>query len=124
MRAFKCLTVCKSIGYQIHRLDTFCKCTCHDIKTSTFLPFFKYRTNGTTRRQPKTFSPRLYHVVGPYSPPSFFDTSESAENDTITKTTDIAQTEAESATGVTNTGSGNTTEINNGTGETVATDTT
>ncbi|CAK1549935.1 unnamed protein product [Leptosia nina] len=39
------------------------------MKTSTFLPFFMWRTNGTTRRIPKTLPPKLYQVVGTLFPP-------------------------------------------------------
>ncbi|CAH0725846.1 unnamed protein product, partial [Brenthis ino] len=62
------MTACKSIGYQVFRLNTSCKCSCHEIKTSTELPYFKWKTNGTTMQIPKTFSPKVYHVVGTLSP--------------------------------------------------------
>ncbi|KAG6452505.1 uncharacterized protein LOC115445057 [Manduca sexta] len=70
IKTFKCMTACKSIGFQIFRMNRLCKCSCHEMKTSTILPFFKWRTNGTTRKRPRTYSPKLYHVVGSLSPPT------------------------------------------------------
>lgn len=61
------MTTCKSIGYEVYRINFRCKCVCHKLKTTTELPFFVWRTNGTTRKIPKTFSPQLYHVVGTIS---------------------------------------------------------
>lgn len=63
------MSVCKSIGYEVFRLNYMCKCTCHEIKTTTVVPYFKWRTNGTPKAMPKTFSPPLYHIVGTLSPP-------------------------------------------------------
>lgn len=40
------------------------------MKTTTVVPYFKWRTNGTPKAMPKTFSPRLYHIVGTLSSPS------------------------------------------------------
>ncbi|CAG5022151.1 unnamed protein product [Parnassius apollo] len=57
-----------------------CKCSCHDLKTTTILPFFKWRTNGTTKTVPKTQSPRLYDVVGKYT---------ETETQTETKVSDV-----------------------------------
>lgn len=65
---FKCMNQCKSIGYQLHRLDRSCNCSCYQMKTSTILPFFRWKTNGTTKKVPKTHSPRLYDIVGTLSP--------------------------------------------------------
>lgn len=70
------MTACKSIGYQVFRLNRLCKCTCHELKTSTILPFFQWKTNGTTKKIPKTFSPRLYDVVGTLSPASITNSTE------------------------------------------------
>ncbi|XP_075991616.1 uncharacterized protein LOC142986791 isoform X2 [Anticarsia gemmatalis] len=68
VKTFTCMTACKSIGYQVFRMDFRCKCSCHDLKTTTILPFFKWRTNGTTRKRPETYSVPLYHIVGTLSP--------------------------------------------------------
>ncbi|RVE42570.1 hypothetical protein evm_012783 [Chilo suppressalis] len=68
VKIFKCLSACKSVGFQIIRMDQKCKCTCHAMKTTTPVPYFKWRTNGTTRKLPKTYSPQLYHIVGTLSP--------------------------------------------------------
>ncbi|KAI8427913.1 hypothetical protein MSG28_002255 [Choristoneura fumiferana] len=67
-RVFKCMNQCKSIGYQLYRLDRNCNCSCYQMKTSTILPFFRWKTNGTTKKVPKTHSPRLYDIVGTLSP--------------------------------------------------------
>lgn len=61
------MTTCKSIGYEVYRINFRCKCVCHKFKTTTDLPFFIWRTNSTTRKIPETFSPQLYHVVGTIS---------------------------------------------------------
>lgn len=61
------MTTCKSIGYEVYRINFRCKCVCHKLKTTTELPFYIWRTNGTTRKVPKTFSPQLYHIVGTIS---------------------------------------------------------
>ncbi|KPJ13818.1 hypothetical protein RR48_08632 [Papilio machaon] len=34
------------------------------MKTTTIVPYFKWRTNGTTKTVPKTQSPRLYDIIG------------------------------------------------------------
>ncbi|CAK1603108.1 unnamed protein product [Parnassius mnemosyne] len=67
VKSFKCMTTCKMMGFQIFRMNYKCKCSCHEMKTSTVLPYFKWRTNGTTKTVPKTQSPRLYDVVGKYT---------------------------------------------------------
>lgn len=67
------MSACKSIGLQVYRLNFKCVCTCHDVKTSTILPFFRWRTNGTTRKVPKTHSPKLYDIVGTLSPATIRD---------------------------------------------------
>lgn len=61
------MTTCKSIGYEVYRINFRCKCVCHKLKTTTELPYFIWRTNGTTRKIPQTFSPQLYHIVGTIS---------------------------------------------------------
>lgn len=83
VKTFKCMSACKSIGYQVFRMNSRCKCSCHDMKTSTVLPFFKWRTNGTTRSLPKTRSPRLYHIVGTLSLPSKIDSVETTVDSTL-----------------------------------------
>ncbi|CAG9566876.1 unnamed protein product [Danaus chrysippus] len=57
------------------------------MKTSTILPFFKWRTNGTTKVLPKTASPGLYHVVGTLSPPP-------GSSEEISTTTDDTETDS------------------------------
>lgn len=64
VKSFKCMTTCKMMGFQVFRMNFKCKCSCHEMKTSTILPFFKWRTNGTTKTVPKTQSARLYDIVG------------------------------------------------------------
>ncbi|CAF4759338.1 unnamed protein product [Pieris macdunnoughi] len=76
VKIFNCLTACKSLGYQIFRLNHKCSCSCHEMKTSTFLPFFMWRTNGTTRKVPKTNAPKLYQVVGTLFPPELLSSGE------------------------------------------------
>lgn len=63
------MSTCKSLNYKIYRLNTFCKCSCHALSSTTILPFFKWRTNGTKRARPKTRSPGQYDVAGTLSPP-------------------------------------------------------
>ncbi|CAG4944766.1 unnamed protein product [Colias eurytheme] len=46
------------------------------MKTSTILPFFMWRTNGTTRKIPKTYEPQLYQVVGTLFPPESLSSNE------------------------------------------------
>ncbi|KAJ2953652.1 hypothetical protein O0L34_g1264 [Tuta absoluta] len=62
---FKCMTTCKSIGFQIFRLNFRCNCSCHALKTTTILPFFKWRTNGTTKTLGTTRRPRIFEIYGP-----------------------------------------------------------
>lgn len=85
IKTFKCMSSCKSIGFQIYRLDNNCKCTCHELKTSTILPFFKWGTNGTTRKRPRTYDPKLYHIIGTLSPATY----EPLEDTTITEVVKI-----------------------------------
>ncbi|CAG9784394.1 unnamed protein product [Diatraea saccharalis] len=68
-------------------MDWKCKCTCHVMKTTTVVPFFMWRTNGTTRKLPKTFSPQLYHVVGTLSPATYSgeDTEDFTEVANVTE---------------------------------------
>lgn len=76
------------------------------MKTSTELPYFKWRTNGTTMQLPKTFSPKLYHVVGTLSPPTIIDITEnstvdiddSPKKETTSITDEMNQTTTESVT--------------------------
>lgn len=77
------MTACKSMGFQVFRLDYKCKCTCHELKTTTILPAFVWRTNGTTKQLPATYSPKLYAIVGTMSPPPI----ETSEYDTTVDTT-------------------------------------
>ncbi|KAJ8726381.1 hypothetical protein PYW07_001079 [Mythimna separata] len=70
VQSFTCMTTCKSIGFTVFRMDFRCKCSCHALKTTTILPFFKWRTNGTTKTLPRTQSPSLYHIAGTISPPT------------------------------------------------------
>lgn len=76
VKVFKCMVGCKSIGFQIFRMNRNCKCSCHEMKTSTILPYFKWRTNGTTRFLPKLQTPKLYEIVGTL----FVPTSDNFEN--------------------------------------------
>lgn len=124
-KIFKCLTSCKSMGYKVFRMGTSCKCTCHELKTTTELPFFVWRTNGTTRQTPATYSPSLYHIVGTLSPPTAATTEEN-----ITTTINITDlcghtTPASNATNVTDVPEGDsnstdseaaTTDVNDGNG--------
>lgn len=82
------MTACKSIGFEIFRMNNNCKCTCHETKTSTILPFAKWRTNGTTRKEPSTFRPSLYHVVGTLSPAIYSTESNVANSSNMENTTD------------------------------------
>lgn len=69
VKVFKCATTCKSKGFQIYRLQFKCKCTCHQKKSAQSLPYFKWRTTGTTRKVPLTKSPELWSIVGTLYPP-------------------------------------------------------
>ncbi|XP_022821094.1 uncharacterized protein LOC111352710 [Spodoptera litura] len=89
IKTFTCMTACKSIGYQVFRLDFRCKCTCHELKTTTILPFFKWRTNGTTRAWVKTSSPSLYHIYGTLSPATYSTTENLT---TLAETTEPSAT--------------------------------
>ncbi|KAH9632737.1 hypothetical protein HF086_013109 [Spodoptera exigua] len=80
IKTFTCMTACKSIGYQIFRLDFTCKCKCHELKTTTVLPFFKWRTNGTTRKWGRTSSPSLYNIAGTLSPRTYPDYEDIINN--------------------------------------------
>ncbi|XP_013181118.1 PREDICTED: uncharacterized protein LOC106127559 [Papilio xuthus] len=64
VKSFKCMTTCKMMGFQIFRMNFKCKCSCHDMKSTTIVPYFKWRTNGTTKTVPKTQSARLYDIIG------------------------------------------------------------
>lgn len=77
------MTSCKSIGYEVYRINFRCKCVCHKLKTTTDLPFYIWRTNSTTRKVPKTFSPHLYHVVGTLSPASSPVTETTLQESTL-----------------------------------------
>lgn len=57
-------------------MDFHCRCTCHTMKTTTILPFFKWRTNGTTKTVPRTQNPKLYDIVRIRSSPSYFNNTE------------------------------------------------
>ncbi|VVD01816.1 unnamed protein product [Leptidea sinapis] len=46
------------------------------MKSSTVLPFFMWRTVGTTAKMPKTFPPKLYQIVG-----TLFDRFEVTKDD-------------------------------------------
>nr|XP_021184072.2 uncharacterized protein LOC110371933 [Helicoverpa armigera] len=87
VKTFTCMTSCKSIGFQVFRMDFKCKCYCHELKTTTILPFFKWRTNGTTKTWAKTHSPSLYHVVGTLSPATYPDYGDLEGNDTMANDT-------------------------------------
>ncbi|KAL4708085.1 hypothetical protein ACJJTC_009864 [Scirpophaga incertulas] len=91
IKTFKCLTACKAIGFQMIRMDRTCKCSCHVMKTTTPVPFFMWRTNGTTRKLPFTDNPRLYNIVGTLSPATYVEDEYDEENHTMTTTrnTDI-----------------------------------
>lgn len=86
------------------------------MKTSTILPFFKWRTNGTTRKLIVTNSPRLYSVAG---------TAYPKERTTVEETT----TEPSNFTypicvTVKNTADANSTAASNSTGNSTGIDTT
>lgn len=85
---FQCMTTCKSIGYQVYRINFRCKCVCHKFKTTTELPFYVWRTNGTTRKIPQTFRPQLYHIVGTLSPKRVHKITTEATNDTTETSTE------------------------------------
>lgn len=68
------MSACKAMSFQVYRIDQRCRCTCHEMQTTTILPFFKWRTNGTTRAVPKTRSVKIYEIVGTISPPPETDT--------------------------------------------------
>ncbi|KAJ8729408.1 hypothetical protein PYW08_000989 [Mythimna loreyi] len=104
VKSFTCMTTCKSIGFRVFRLDFRCKCSCHEIKTTTILPFFKWRTNGTTKTLPSTQSPGLYHIAGTISPPT-------PETTTVPTTTPAAVVTCEPSK---NNDLGNTTAIDDG----------
>lgn len=76
VKSFTCMSACKSIGFQVFRMDHRCKCSCHELKTTTILPFFKWLTNGTTMQWHKTRSVPLYNIVGTLSPPTYPDYSD------------------------------------------------
>lgn len=77
------MSACKSIGYQVFRMDMRCKCTCHELKTTTILPFFKWRTNGTIQRVHKTVSVGLFNIVGTLSPQPTIETDETTKSPNI-----------------------------------------
>lgn len=89
----------------MYRINFRCKCVCHKFRTTTELPFYVWRTNGTTRKLPRTFRPQLYHIVGTLSPKPIHKTTTEVNNDT----TEITGTEG-NATDKTNVDSNATTE--------------
>lgn len=96
IKVFKCLTSCKQMGYSIFRLNFECKCACHEMKTSTVLPYFKFSTNGTTREFPLTYSPRIYDVV--YKSTSKGNETDDSDSDYSETSTDSNTTVTESIT--------------------------
>lgn len=101
LKTFTCLSACKSIGFQVFRLGFSCQCSCHELKTTTLLPFFKWRSNGTTKTWAKTSSPQLYHIIGTLSPATYPDYT-----DIVNETTVDTQSESPDDDGSGESGSG------------------
>uniref|UniRef100_A0A2A4JZA2 Uncharacterized protein n=1 Tax=Heliothis virescens TaxID=7102 RepID=A0A2A4JZA2_HELVI len=95
-------------------MDFKCKCSCHELKTTTILPFFKWRTNGTTKTWARTHSPNLYHLVGTLSPATYPDYDE-LEGNVTTLAVDSGNSTADGGNS-TDVGGGNATVLDDGAG--------
>lgn len=72
------------------------------MKTTTVLPFFIWRTNGTTMKMPKLQSVKLYDVVGTLSPATALRTSKPTNKTTTISTTASSKTETDTLPPTTN----------------------
>lgn len=81
IKVFKCMTNCMALNFQIYRLNFKCECTCHKKKSIySTLPYFQWKTTGTTKKVPKTRSPYLWSIVGTLAPtPTVLSTSNATE---------------------------------------------
>ncbi|XP_047986829.1 uncharacterized protein LOC125226783 [Leguminivora glycinivorella] len=117
---FLCMTNCKSLGYEVYRLDRSCKCTCHEMRSTMALPYYKWYTTDTPKRVPTTRSARLWDVVGTLSPHPIEQTTTPEDNNTCPTFPTINATESTGNETEVTTSAGdgsNTTEATNATSD-------